>query len=264
MRARTGLWEPRGGNDPGPPGPTHRTAGESKVTKSAPWDPERPGTQEPFCQSLRGSHRATPRLDFWGVQTKVSGGGSLETRFSHGAVFALGSRLAPTDVRANPVTKTGRHPCPGSSKPGGQLCCFRSPGIARWPYTPAVRDLSWQGAFRFGGQNVTRGPWLASSARQWQPFSIPFRLGECGLGSFLSGATGGRSSGPFGLRAPPPAGPVRQMTEGLGRQRVPDWFALDLHLVCGWFAPKRGMSIFVQTNFQTQKRSQAVGVSMPR
>jgi hypothetical protein len=52
---------------------------------------------------------------------------------------------------------------------------------------------------------------------------------------------------------PAPAGPVRQMTEGLGRQRLPDWFAIGLRLACSWFAPKRGRSIFVQTNFQSQK-----------
>ena len=35
MRARTGLWEPRVGNDPGPPGPTRLDYGFSKLAKLA-------------------------------------------------------------------------------------------------------------------------------------------------------------------------------------------------------------------------------------
>ena len=36
MRARPGLWEPWGGNDPGPPGPPHRSGALSRDVKGWP------------------------------------------------------------------------------------------------------------------------------------------------------------------------------------------------------------------------------------
>ena len=42
MRARTGLWEPRGGNDPWPPGPTQVTASR-QVQRGA--SPKRTGAE---------------------------------------------------------------------------------------------------------------------------------------------------------------------------------------------------------------------------
>jgi hypothetical protein len=38
MRARTGLWEPRVGNDPGPPGPTQirKVVGQFEPTRYLP------------------------------------------------------------------------------------------------------------------------------------------------------------------------------------------------------------------------------------